>query len=55
MAKWFLLAAAMAIFGIGIYLFASGGSSMSGGGTMAVAFLFIAAAVAANRRAGNGS
>lgn len=43
MARWFLLAGAAGVLGVGTYFLATGESQMIGGGTVAAA-LFLAAA-----------
>ena len=50
MARWLLLAASAVVLGIGVYLFSVGDQKEIGGGTMASALMFAAAAEAIGRR-----
>lgn len=55
MARWMFLAAAAVILGIGAYQFATDGSQAVGGGSIAAALMFVAAAVRAGRGAADRS
>jgi hypothetical protein len=55
MARWFLIAGAVGVLGVGVYFFATGESHVIGGGAAAAALLLAAAAAGVGRGSGKGA